>query len=1053
MRRLRRPAIPFALCAAILSFLSIQSAPAAERPAADPFAIHLLQGDVTPPAGAGEASLAALARSGADLARRGERTIHALLQFERTPGPDERAALAAGGVELGGYATGNAWIAAVPADRVGSALGRSGVRWAAAWDSSRKLDPALARGVISAGARHPALPGQVKLFVHLHRDVPLDRLARLAETLGGRALDPVAGLHGGTMWIPDSRLAALAGSEDVLWVSEDVPPLRPLNDGVLAFTHGDKVQSSFGLEGKGTRIFLYDSGAVEAKHPTFMDGSTSRVKVLDGSPVDEHSTHVAGTAAGDGSDDPAGGHRGRGMAPEAKVFSAGVAFNGPGIAPPFIDNLGDLEKDYAAAADQNLDVANNSIGLDISKDQDRPCGFQGDYGPYGQAVDTIARGDDPEIARPVIVVWAAGNERGSTRCGSDFTTMAPPSCAKNSISVGAIQSDGGAMSVFSSWGPCDDGRLAPTIVAPGDESGEVSGEHGIYSSLGGGTYGTLRGTSMAAPGVTGAIALLIQDWRQQGHGDEKEQPLPALVRALVVHSARDLGPKGPDYLYGYGALDAEQLIALERADDGKLGNGNGPQWGSDSLTKPADVRTFQILVGADLPSLRATLAWDDPAASPFANPTLVNDLTLELISPSNQVFQSWRLDPDHPELPAALAGNDLDNLEQVVVENPEQGLWQVRVSAAKLPEGPQAFALVYSATPQTYEKCFGETWKFESEQAPFDWTLNGASVQAVPDGSGNHAVELAGGSEASFVLSLPQGLARADLQFRAAPFTDETIQTNDFRDTLSVELRDPATHKVLALLDQRDSAWPNEVWLEAQNIALPGGKIEVAFVAKEDGDAFKTRFFVDDVHATWCPQEDVDPHFNVDSTGGGQDGFVVESSEESKAGGTAYPASSPKQLIEMGDWSADEQVKGIVSFDTSSLPDDLTITGAVLELHLQGIQGDNPHITHALCRVDIAEGYFGDSPDLEPKDFEAPATRANVSPLGYANDPLETSYANLLYNQFNVFNPPVNKKGLTQARIYCDKDDDDDQSSDLARYYSGAAPAGLRPRLVVTFAP
>ena len=73
------------------------------------------------------------------------------------------------------------------------------------------------------------------------------------------------------------------------------------------------------------------------------------------------------------------------------------------------------------------------------------------------------------------MTWANGNERsGGTprgRCGSNYHTTAEPSCAKNPIHIGALNSDGSSMTSFSSWGPCDDGRLKPVVSAPGCESG------------------------------------------------------------------------------------------------------------------------------------------------------------------------------------------------------------------------------------------------------------------------------------------------------------------------------------------------------------------------------------------------------------------------------------------------------------------------------------------------------------------------------------------------------------------------------------------------------
>ena len=100
--------------------------------------------------------------------------------------------------------------------------------------------------------------------------------------------------------------------------------------------------------------------------------------------------------------------------------------------------------------------------------------------------------------------------------------------------------------------------------APGEEAGN---DAGVTSTVLDGQYGVLQGTSMAAPAVSGAIALVVEDYRRIFNGVD---PLPSAVRALLLHSARDLEDetpwinRGPDYASGYGRLDAtdDEVIAL-----------------------------------------------------------------------------------------------------------------------------------------------------------------------------------------------------------------------------------------------------------------------------------------------------------------------------------------------------------------------------------------------------------------------------------------------------------------------------------------------------------
>ena len=66
------------------------------------------------------------------------------------------------------------------------------------------------------------------------------------------------------------------------------------------------------------------------------------------------------------------------------------------------------------------------------------CNLEGNYGATSQLLDSIVRGSAGE---PYVMTWAAGNERGSGRCGTLYNTTAPPAGAKNPIQVGATNSD------------------------------------------------------------------------------------------------------------------------------------------------------------------------------------------------------------------------------------------------------------------------------------------------------------------------------------------------------------------------------------------------------------------------------------------------------------------------------------------------------------------------------------------------------------------------------------------------------------------------------------
>ena len=93
------------------------------------------------------------------------------------------------------------------------------------------------------------------------------------------------------------------------------------------------------------------------------------------------------------------------------------------------------------------------------------------------------------------------------------------------------------MSFFSSWGPTDDGRIKPDVVANGEA---------VYSTLGSGdvAYGAIGGTSMSTPSACGSAALLIEQFGRLFPGQAMRA---STLKSLLILTATDRGQVGPDY--------------------------------------------------------------------------------------------------------------------------------------------------------------------------------------------------------------------------------------------------------------------------------------------------------------------------------------------------------------------------------------------------------------------------------------------------------------------------------------------------------------------------
>ena len=1028
----------------------------ADRPA--PYQIRLLAGSFTPPAGTPQPEQKKLAHAAATAAAQGQERVHVLLQLHAIPSAAEKHALRRDGIDLGAYVPDRAWIAAVPPGLLTALSHRPDVRFVTAWDGARKLHPRVAAGSWAPWTRDPERPGLVMTFVLLHHDVPLEAVDAVAAAAGGVAMPPVAGLHGATVWVPETRVPELAAREEVLWIEEGPPPLTPTNDGVRATMRVDQVNNPpYGLDGTGVRLFVFDGGTARATHETFNPGTGSRVTLLDAQASADHPTHVAGTAAGDGSGSSGG--RGRGVAPGASILSSGYEQTLGTML--FWDNAGDIEADYALARNtHDADLGTNSIGSNTASNG-YPCEREGDYGVSAALLDGIVRGDNATVGSAVAMTWANGNERsGGTprgRCGSNFHTTAEPSCAKNPIHIGALNSDGSSMTSFSSWGPCDDGRMKPVVSAPGCESGRVTGETAVYSSFNtnNSAYGLFCGTSMSTPAVGGLVSLLTEDWRAEGHGAANDRPLPALVKAWLVHTAKELGHDGPDYVHGYGGVDAQAAVDLLRAGTGALG-GDGPVvWGTDAVND-TDVDSYFFDVPAGTAVLKATLAWDDFAAAAFAAVAPVNDLTLELVAPDSTVHQAWVLDPDNPELPATTGANDLDNQEQVLVEDPAEGTWTVRVTGTAVPEDPQAYALVYTTAAAEYDpiNCGSQSWGFETGND--GWTLTGgaARVAAPAAGHGSFSIRLGGSinstHEATRDVAIPSDAKKAELTYFWYMTTNEGSSGFGW-DSFRTEIRTTAG-VVLAVLDNRNDGWLQSLWQQAENLDLTpwaGQTVRIAFRAVND-ITLTTSFWVDDVALETCTTGEPQPVTETFVSVGTQDGYVVESGENTNVGGSADSNDTNANAIRVGDTNQDRQQKGVVSFNTASLPDGATITAVTLRLRRGSLTGTNPFTTHGSCLADIHSSGFGGSTALAAGDFQAAATATGVATM--TNPTVNGALSEGALNAAGL--AAINKTGTTQFRVYFTLDDNDDTSNDYLGFYSGEnGTATNRPVLEVTYLP
>ncbi|MEN0003876.1 MAG: S8 family serine peptidase [Bacteroidota bacterium] len=229
----------------------------------------------------------------------------------------------------------------------------------------------------------------------------------------------------------------------------------------------------------------------------------------------------------------------------------------------------------------------------------------------------------------------------------------------------------------SSRGPTLDGRIKPDISGQGQGNLTIDDNNGYR--LGG-------GTSAAAPSVAGVAALLFEAYQSVNNG---VKPAASLVKAVLLNSAEDIFLPGPDYFTGWGRVHAKR--AIETVEQGNIRSGQVANKGNSLI---------QVTVPAGMAQARFMIYWLDPAGAPMANRALVNDLDMRVQLPNGQYRQPWVLpisaNLDSLMAPAYAGYDRVNNMEQVVIDNPQAGSYRIRVKGHAVPQGPQSFYLVYT---------------------------------------------------------------------------------------------------------------------------------------------------------------------------------------------------------------------------------------------------------------------------------------------------------------------------------------------------------------------
>ncbi len=428
------------------------------------------------------------------------------------------------------------------------------------------------------------------------------------------------------------------------------------------------------------KLGLWDGGSVYSNHQELIGRIVARQPT---SSFDDHATHVAGTMIGKG------------------IFNASRGMANGMHQLIVYDFDGDLPE--MAAEAPNLLMSNHSYGTIsgwyYNSSQSR-WEFRGRFGEnedykFGWYNSTAQIWDSIAYNAPYYLIFkSAGNNRNTngpevgatywrynssgvmSNAGSrppglssnnGYDIIATYGTAKNIVTVGAVSpipggyksSSNVVVTSFSSWGPTDDGRIKPDIVAMGE--GLVS--TGITGAT---SYTSKSGTSMATPNASGSAFLLQELYAQHNNNDFM---LSSTLKALLIHTADEAGSTpGPDYVYGWGLLNIGKAADVIRYPE---------QHTIYERTYVGNDTSF-IVYSDYSGKLTFTMVWTDPPGRPNLladnlndpTPKLIHDLDISVtggMTPTT--YYPWRLNGNDPSAAATKGVNSVDNVEKIEIDD------------------------------------------------------------------------------------------------------------------------------------------------------------------------------------------------------------------------------------------------------------------------------------------------------------------------------------------------------------------------------------------------
>ncbi|MFA7274846.1 MAG: S8 family serine peptidase [Crocinitomicaceae bacterium] len=567
------------------------------------------------------------------------------IQFYHSPDQTVQNELKIQGIELLNYYKKATYLAFVPSYFDKSKLNNFGVRGCIYISNEQKIHQIIRNNEFDAWA----ISGGNRLVnVVLYSNVSIEKCLLDLSKLKISILESPKNSNTLMISVPVNQLNDLVSLPYIQWVEEiSSPSVKDDNRGRnLHRSNSLDTQTGAGRNytGDGIGVLVRDDGIV-GPHIDF-EGRIDNSNASNSGPT--HGDGVAGIFAGAGNLDPLM----RGMAAGASIYVTNYASSFLDAATTGLINAGTVQ------------ITNSSYS-------------DGCNSGYTSGSQTI---DQQMSTHPSLLHVFSGGNDGTSNCGYGAggnwgNITGGHKQGKNAIATANVYFDG-SLVTSSSRGPAYDGRIKPDIAANGQNQNSTDENN---------TYQVFGGTSGAAPGIAGISAQLYEAYADANAG---ALPKAALIKAALLNTANDAGNIGPDYKFGWGIVNG--LRAAKLIEDNHFLSSTISNGGSN---------LHNIVIPAGAKQVRFMVYWSDPASAPGVSTCLVNDIDLKVTAPNSTVYFPWILDPTPNatslDAPATNGVDHLNNMEQVLFNNPIAGTYTINITGFDIAFGPQEYFVVY----------------------------------------------------------------------------------------------------------------------------------------------------------------------------------------------------------------------------------------------------------------------------------------------------------------------------------------------------------------------